>query len=303
MEESAEVPIVDTPFRHPSNPFLTPVPRVLDSEFRCGTSRSEPILPTTTRVNATALSSSLPNPTANNIPPAPWTFPPGKSESLSKWNISYSGDSCVREFFARVEEEGIARSINPSYVVLRFHELLGGSALKYFRAIRSPSLSYNDLKAAFLRTFGTADYDFKVERQLRALKQTCDQSVVDFVIQIRDLNSKLHRPIDEDSLLTIVKYGLHARYHPCLASNIIKDMDSLLQLSKNFETYQEHTSTPVVVAPVSSGNPPVCLKCNSTGHDYRGCPNVSGTICFKCKLEGYLTRDCPRCNPNKTQKN
>lgn len=99
-----------------------------------------------------------------NVPPFPF-----KDYSLTKWNLSFSGDTCVRDFFFRVEEEGMARNVNPTYVVRRFHELLSGSALKYYRAIRHPGLTYAELKSAFVKTFDVADYDFKVESQLCAL--------------------------------------------------------------------------------------------------------------------------------------
>lgn len=294
-----ESPIGDTPVG-PHNPFVKPRSGIIDTSFG---SNSLP--------DAPAVASSHQSPVLNSPSPAAMSRgpPPAymrsqvKSESLSKWNVTYSGDTCVREFFSRIEEEGIARCVSPSYVVLRFHEVLGGSALKYFRAIRHPQLSYADLKAAFFRTFDVPDYEFKIERQLRGATQLENQSVVEFVIQLRDLNAKLRNPINETDLLTIAKYGLHPRYRPCLATNIIKDMDALLEVSRNFETFQQQTLPSISVAPIITEVPPLCLKCNSPGHDYRGCPNVTGLVCFKCKLEGNVTRNCPRCHPAKLQKN
>lgn len=172
------------------------------------------------------------------------------NESLTKWNLIFSGESCVREFFLRVQEEGIAWGVSPSYVVRRFHELLAGSALKYFRAIRCPGLTYSELRSAFFRTFDVVDYEFKIERQLRALTQESDQSVVDFIIEARYLNSKLSAPVSEDVFFKIIKYGMHPKYHPCLANNVVKDIDGLLGVAKNFEAFQDVRSSRQAVAPV-----------------------------------------------------
>lgn len=222
-----------------------------------------------------------------------------KEESLSKWNLNFSGDSCVREFFSRVEEETEARVVTHQCVVRRFHELLSGSALKYFRSIRIPGLEYAHLKAAFYRTFDVTDYDFKIERELRSLKQGSTQTVRDFVINARDLNSRLRTPIDESSLFTIVKYGMHPRFYPCLATNLIVDMDALLQVASNFETFQIASSSTMSVAPLQVETPPLCLKCGEAGHQYRACVKFPGPVCFRCKRPGVITRDCGSCNPPK----
>lgn len=190
-------------------------------------------------------------------------------------------------------------------MVRRFHELLSGSALKFFRAIRYPELSYAELKAAFFKTFDVTDYDFKVESQLRALSQKANQSVVDFVIQARDLNAKLRTPVTEESLFNIVKYGLNPRYHPCLATNIVRDINGLLEVARNFEAFQSLRPARLALASVSAnvdeepGTRPsvVCMKCDATGHNYRNCPNIAEAVCFRCKRVGAITRDCPRCNP------
>lgn len=219
-----------------------------------------------------------------------------KEESLSKWNLTFSGETCVREFFFRVEEERDSRGACSEYIVRRFHELLSGSALKYFRSIRTPGISYTQLKAAFFRTFDVVDYDFKVERELRGLKQGATQSVRDFVIDARDLNSKLSSPLDEETLFNIVRYGMHPRYYPCLSTSLVMDIESLLRVVKNFESFQLRPEMKITVAPVAVETPPVCLKCGESGHQYRACVKLPGPVCFRCKRVGVITRDCTSCN-------
>lgn len=182
-------------------------------------------------------------------------------------------------------------------MVRRFHELLTDSALKYFRSIKCPGLDYFQLKSAFFRTFDVTNYEFKIERELRGLKQQAYQSIRDFKIQARDLNSKLSSPIDEESLLLVVKYGMHPRFYPCLATNLFSDLDSLLRVAGNFEAFQGHPRPALSVAPVQTDSPTRCLKCDRDDHQYRACPKYPEPVCFRCKRLGVVTRDCTACNP------
>lgn len=225
-----------------------------------------------------------------------------KDISLAKWGINFSGKECVREFFILVDENKEARDIPGSYIVRRFHELLSGSALKYFRSIRRESLTYTDLKKSFFRTFGLSNYDFLIERELRNKKQTLDESVQQFVIDVRDLNNKLTCPIPELALLDVIKYNLHPRYSPCLSTNLISNLDDLVRIGANFDTFNQPGNP--VIAPLVNADPSlVCVKCNQMGHSYRLCPNIPGPICFKCRKPGFTSRFCPDCNQNNDQKN
>lgn len=238
---------------------------------------------------------------------------PYKDISLTKWNVKFSGKGCVREFFLAVEENQSARDLPLSYVVKRFHELLSDSALKYFRSIKSTTLTYDQLKTAFFSTFGVADFNFSMERKIRETRQGVNQSIQDYVIDMYDMNQKLAVPILEESLVTIIKYNLHPRYTPCVATNRIKDIDSLLEVCKNFEvfdrpqkaTYPLKVGVLNAVASVSTptASTQVCPKCGGKNHSYRFCPNIPGMICFKCKTPGVITANCLKCNPVLPQKN
>lgn len=231
---------------------------------------------------------------------------PGKEFPLTKWGLKFDGKACVREFFVSIEENIDAWNVSHNYVVRRFHELLSGTALKYFRSIRSPALTFDDIKFNFFQTFGTFDFDFITERELRNRKQSATQNISDYLIEIRDLNNKLSFPIPEEKLVDIVKYNLHTRYSPCLSTNRITDLDCLLEICRNFENFYTEPSKAKVFAPVSKPVPStsqLCAKCDQPGHPYRLCPNIPGLICFKCKLPGVITKSCPNCTQVKHQKN
>lgn len=233
------------------------------------------------------------------------------SLSLSKWKLSYDGHTCVRDFFVSLDECIAAYDVQEEYVVRRFHEVLSGHALKFYRSIRNDTLTLSNIKEIFIRTFGPVDFDDTTERELRNMKQKANQPIREFLIEVRALNSKLALPLSDRALLPIIKFNLHPRYALCLSTNRISDLDTLLEIATNFEAYdhptqkafsREHlaicsTSNNVSVASTSA----LCPKCDKPGHSYRSCPNIPGQICFKCKRHGFLTRDCPVCS--KPQKN
>lgn len=240
------------------------------------------------------------------FPTVPQSHSCAKTLSLSKWKLSFDGHSCVRDFFVSLDECISAYDVPEEYVVRRFHEVLSGHALKFYRSIRNEVFTLPEIKSVFMRTFGPVDFDDATERQLRNMKQKNNQPIREFLIEIRALNSKLAHPLTDRSLLPIIKYNLHPRYALCLSTNRISDLDTLLEIATNFEAYdhptlkafsRDHSAICATSNTVSAASTSVqCPKCDKPGHSYRSCPNIPGQICFKCKRPGFLTRDCPNCN-------
>lgn len=245
------------------------------------------------------------------VPPVAHPQHCSKGLSLSKWKLSFDGHTCVRDFFISLDENIIAYDVHEDYVVRRFHEVLSGHALKFYRSIRDDALTLPQIKTIFIRTFGPVDFDDATERELRNMKQKGNQPIREFLIEIRALNSKLALPLSDRSLLPIIKFNLHPRYALCLSTNRITDLDTLLEIAANFEAYDHPTQKalsrdiPAICATTNNvsvaSTSALCPKCDKPGHSYRSCPNIPGQICFKCKRPGFLTRDCPNCN--KLQKN
>lgn len=223
---------------------------------------------------------------------------PSKQVFLSKWNIKYDGKTCVRDFFTSIEECIFAYDVTEQQVVRQFHEVLSDLALKYFRSLRRPGLTYHELKSLFFEYFDIVDFDPTVERQLRNLKQKANQPIREFLIEVRDLNRKLSSPLSDETLLPIIKFNLHPRYALCLSTNRITNLKTLIEIATNFETYDhssQHESLPSTSSSVEQTA--LCVKCNKTGHSYRSCPNVPGKVCFKCRKPGFVTSECPVCSP------
>lgn len=286
---------------------------------------SRPPPPIPPRRSVGSSQSILPSPIRSDDGP-----PFVKQFSLTKWKISFDGNTCVREFFSSLDECREADNLTDSYLVRRFHEVLSGIALQYYRSIRRPGLTFIEIRQAFLKTFGSADFEFRIGQEVRNLKQRPEQSVKEFVIRVTYLNAKLSKPIEEPELVDIVTHNMLPKYTPCLSIQKFPDLNSLIEAASHFESFLK---TPKAVASLdSSVNPtsssgqasqspkprlnkphqsgskvqscptcsqtqPHCLKCNNPGHSYRSCPVVTGMLCFKCRTPGFITRDCPKCNP------
>lgn len=260
------------------------------------------------------ISTPLPSPEYSPIPShsgaqptyAPVSSCSKKSISLTKWGIFFDGHSCVRSFFLSVDECITAYDVTQDYVLRRFHELLRGYALKYFRTIREPSLNFETLRCLFFRTFSPVDFDAATERDLRNCKQKAGQSIMEFIVEVKSLNSMLSSPIPDSALLPILKYNLHPRYSLCLSTNRISDINTLIEIATNFESYDRKALQVLSVqnpGPSSvrsgTGSPAdstLCAKCAKPGHSFRSCPNLPGIVCFRCKKPGFVTRQCPECN-------
>lgn len=170
-----------------------------------------------------------------------------KNINLKSWNIKFSGDSCVNEFLNQVEEIRSARDVDISVVVRGFSEFLQGTALKFYRSIKHTLHSWTDICQEFTRNFQSIDFEYSTEKTIRETKQKENQSVFAFIIDLKDLNYRLSKPISEESLLEIVKHNLLPKYAPLLANNFINSFEHLISASKNFEAYshttQNHTNT------------------------------------------------------------
>lgn len=162
------------------------------------------------------------------------------SNHLKSWNIKFNGETCVKDFLNQVEETRAARDMDVSLVLRGFSELLQGSALKFYRSVRHTIHSWHDLCSVFNQNFLSIDFEYTTERMIRDMKQKANQSVLCFIIDVRDLNGRLVRPIPEDSLLEIVKHNLLPTYAQLLANNTVGSFDQLIALSRNYEAYSGH---------------------------------------------------------------
>lgn len=230
-----------------------------------------------------------------------------KAPNLKSWNISYSGESNVDDFLLTVKELKSARQVDDGTVIRGFTELLTGNALKFFRSIRHKITDWKSLELEFKSFFQTIDANYILERDIRQLKQLPGQSLSLFLLDIRDMNSRLVHPLDDTTLLEIVKHNLHNSYTHLVALNNVTSLEQLSSMGKNYEAYAGTLTSPtssnsnfyIKKEPEPKTNnikqQLQCLKCKKFGHSYKVCKSVTEPVCFNCGLKDTLTKNCPKC--------
>ena len=242
---------------------------------------------------------------ASPEPTAPTACHLQKPVDVRKWDISFNGSTCVSEFILLLEEALFAREVPEDTLLRAFSDLLTGTAKKWFRGIKKQKLSWTRLKVLLKQQFDDPEFDFVTEVTLRARKQGASEKIANFVIEVRDLNSKLERPIPEETLFNIIKANLHTEYAHCLIFNTPNSIEELVGIGKKLEQHASaktklnenldvkcKSPAPRVTAVVPTRP---CPKCRNTGHTYKEC-KLPYPVCFKCGLKDFTTKTCPQCN-------
>lgn len=240
-----------------------------------------------------------------------------REENLRSWNLKFTGDSDIVDFFLRIDDFMRSREISESKVVKCFSDLLGGKALDYYRQIRDDTVTLKDLTIKFKTFFSPVDSDFVLEKGIRDHKQSAGQLLSLYILEMRTMNSRLTKPLEDSSLIEIIKHNISPAYAHLLAVSDINNLDQLTLLGKRFEAYAgPPISKPMVEQPrhhkqikvVNSqyqrkqANPIVCKKCKRVGHSYRQCRTIPGVVCFRCGEKGALSSNCPKCHPQHQSK-
>ena len=125
-------------------------------------------------------------------------------------------------------------------VVRAFPDLFTGLARKWFRGIEKQELSWSRLKLLLKAQFEDLEFDFTTEAALRARKQGASEKISNFVIEVRDLNSKLEVPLSEETLFNIIKFTLRAEYAYCLIFSTASSINEVVKLGRMLEKYAPH---------------------------------------------------------------
>lgn len=238
-----------------------------------------------------------------------------KEESIRSWNLKFTGESDVVDFFLRIDDFRRSRDVSEYKVIKCFADLLGGKALDYYRQIRDNTITLADLSYKFKQFFTPIDNDFILERSIRDHKQMPGQSLGLYVLEMQTMNARLADPLGEAHLIDIVKHNMLPTYAHLLALYDIVDLEQLISLGKRFEAYslqpfqsntavhkqpKPYTQKVAIVhskAQQKRADPVNCLKCKKLGHSYRECRTIPGIVCFQCGEKGFLSSNCPKCHP------
>lgn len=226
---------------------------------------------------------------------------------LLSWNVKFNGTSDVRDFIYTVEELLAARGIPEPLLLANFHDLLGDTALAWFRVNKHRFTSWFQIKYALISNFEPVDYTYNVVTQLRNTKQQPNQSLLEFTSHMRYMANKIAGNLSEVELFEIIKHNMLPKYYPAIMYGAVNSIDSLISIGKNIDSFlplQTNTvnNPQLTYSPVNNNNCEKKAICNA--HHVATCSVNNRNLCFKCRGAGHFYRECPsRTTSTATQPN
>lgn len=203
----------------------------------------------------------------------PVSTPPSiSSVPVYKWNITYDGSACVRDFIERVEELALARNVSNASLFSSAVELFSDKALLWFRVNRTSFSSWSEIVAALKDEFELQDHERRLLAQIRSTVQLQNENLSSYITRVLVLNNRLSSKLSDVDLLEILQCNMLPRYIQKLSLSVIPDIISLKKLGKMIELADSRSS---------DRNPPKPNNSNSSRNNNfsnRRVDNNSGNV-------------------------
>lgn len=274
-------------------------------------------------VNSTPISISMP---PNTIVSS--STQPVVDRKIYKWGIKFSGDEphqSVADVIDRIEELRVARRVSKTEMFQSVVDILDGSALCWFRAMRSSITSWDDLVVKLKLEFQPIDYMDDLWDEILHRLQGPDERVNIYIASMENLFSRLSTPVPELQRLHTIRRNLTPYLLEHLGTKDIESIDELMRVCKRLEenrfraarnaNSQLRADKPV--EPAYAYRPSVtynhsqcprsketnaavflnlsCWNCNQKGHLFRQCTQTLKRFCRRCGYSNVTSFNCPRC--------
>lgn len=276
------------------------------------------------------LESIPPNGTDNDVPIATPTVteptPKRKQIPVSQWGLTFSGDNdqtSIGAFLERVEEFRISRNLTSEELFNSAVELLRGSALIWFRAIKTEIHTWEELAHRLRQEFESYDYEHELWKEIRARTQGPQERVGPYFACMVNLFARLPRPATDDEKLAILRRNMapYFIHHTGLLefTSVEQLRDTCKRLEANrarAENFQppptnkrkllepdlacQSQSRPAVTR-LEGSRPPniskniLCWNCRKPGHLYSVCRAPRTKFCYSCGTVNQTKASCPKC--------
>jgi hypothetical protein len=119
---------------------------------------------------------------------------------------------------------------------------LTGTARKWYEHIldkkysTTPPSDYNTLRVALVKDYCLSDYRDCLSRKLKKIEQRPEQSVTDFILEVKNLCLKIEEKMPEPIIVSLIRGGLL----PSIAKRVARDnpltISKLLESARSAET-------------------------------------------------------------------
>lgn len=273
---------------------------------------------------------TVPDPTPEVAEPP---RPKRKQIPVSQWGLTFSGDedsTSVGAFLERVEEFRVSRNLTTEELFNSAVELMKGSALIWFRAIKTEIHSWEDFAIRIRREFEPYDYEYELWQEIRARTQGPTERVGSFFACMINLFTRLPHPPTEEEKLNILKrnmepyFILHTGLIEVTTVEQLRDICRRLEANRFRATNSQPPPTnrrkllePDLACPMKARalthavetsrdtnprNHSRCWNCNKIGHNYSACRSPRTKFCYTCGTPNCTKASCTKCNGQR-QKN
>lgn len=156
---------------------------------------------------------------------------------LKDWKVSFSGEGSVSDFLFKVEVLRRRSQYSSEYIMSNFPIFLTDKADTWYWAYikRNPEATYEDLKTALNEEFGTLETDSEILLKISTRKQLAKENYDDFHSFIVNLNLRLRSPMDDASLIEIIKKNVNPDLKVMLFISNPRDLAELRLLARKAE--------------------------------------------------------------------
>lgn len=251
--------------------------------------------------------------------------------SVSKWGLKFSGDEpqqSVADMLERVEELRVARGVSKSDLFRAATDILEGSALCWFRAVRHTISSWDQLASRLREEFQPMGYEDELWNEIMHRIQGSDERVTIYVACMTNLFARLPTPIPEVRRLHIIRRNLSPYFLEHLGTVEIHSVDELTRVCKQLEENRHQAARNASIRPATERpleptyayRPPTasnssysgnrgsrtstaavsslarCWNCGDSGHMFRKCGKERTRFCFRCGKQDVTAATCSRCS-------
>ena len=150
---------------------------------------------------------------------------------VRKWGVTFSGkrDSSAEEFLTRVREFRRGSPLSDDEMLGALPFLLADKALQWHRLHEDIFTSWQDFAQAFRRRFGGVNFQTRIRDEARKRTQGTDESLADFLMNIRLISKHLDPPYSMAEEMKLVYNNLHPRYRANIGR---EEFDSFSELER-----------------------------------------------------------------------
>ena len=164
---------------------------------------------------------------------------------VKKWGVTFSGkrDSSAEEFLTRVREFRRGSPLSDDEMLGALPFLLTEKALRWHRLHKDAFASWQDFAQTFRRRFCGVNFQTKIRDDARKRTQGADESLADFLINIRLIFKHLDPPYSMAEEMELVYNNLHPRYRANIGREEFDSFSELERLGELFEASQAMSRT------------------------------------------------------------